>query len=228
MTRFRDNAVVCLFAVSVAALVAALGWAIVSLPTESDGLALQVDEQLVRSGAKNPVTAVLLNFRGYDTMLEVTVLLLAALGARAIIIRPRHIWQIDSSESPVLTGFLRLVAPVIVVVAGYLLWVGGDAPGGAFQSGAVLAALGVLLLLGGVDWTVLLTVGLAAFIAIGEASIAVGSRLLEFPPELAKWSILLIEVACTVSIAAVLVALLLGGTFTTEPDDNRLSEERVP
>ena len=32
------------------------------------------------SGVRNPVTAVLLNFRGYDTLLEMGVLLVALLG----------------------------------------------------------------------------------------------------------------------------------------------------
>ena len=43
----------------------------------------------------------------------------------------------------------RLLVPVLILVAAYLLWVGAHAPGGAFQAGSVLGAAGVLLLLSG-------------------------------------------------------------------------------
>jgi hypothetical protein len=46
--------------------------------------AVAVESKLHQSGVKNPVTAVLLNFRDYDTLLELTVLLLALLGANAL------------------------------------------------------------------------------------------------------------------------------------------------
>ena len=134
------------FALVVVSIVAVLGIAVASLPNESAGLAAAVEAKLDQSGVKNPVTAVLLNFRGYDTLLELTVLLLALLGARALSKTvPGEAAQTDAAISPVLLSFLRIVAPVMVLVAGYMLWVGGHAPGGAFQAGAVLAALAGLL-----------------------------------------------------------------------------------
>jgi multisubunit Na+/H+ antiporter MnhB subunit len=41
------------------------------------------------------------------------------------------------------------IVPLMLLVAGYLLWAGAKQPGGAFQAGAVLAAAGVLLRLAG-------------------------------------------------------------------------------
>jgi hypothetical protein len=44
------------------------------------GLRRDVTEALPRSGVENPVTAVLLNFRAWDTLLESVVLLAALIG----------------------------------------------------------------------------------------------------------------------------------------------------
>ena len=121
-------------------------------------------------------------------------------------------------------GLLRLVAPLIVLVAGYLLWVGGHAPGGAFQAGAVLASLVVLVLLCDPqllpripDWLerLLLSLGLFVFIGVGLAVMAFHDALLQYPPGQAKWLILVIEAACTLSIAAVLAALFAGGRIAS-------------
>ena len=63
------------------ALTGLLAWAILSLPLNGTSLRTQVFANIGNSGVSNPVTAVLLNFRGYDTLLEITVLFLAVLGA---------------------------------------------------------------------------------------------------------------------------------------------------
>jgi len=212
------------FAVIVAAIVTVLGVAVITLSTEAEGLAPEVEGRLAEAGAKNPVTAVLLNFRGYDTLLEITVLLLAVLGARALATgETQNANPASESEvNPVLLGFIRIVAPVMILMAGYLLWAGGHAPGGAFQAGAVLAALGVLLNFGGVNWSQrlpawgergLLVVGLAAFLVVGLGTMLAQHRFLEYAPDWAKWCILLIEAFATISIVAILLALFFSGTL---------------
>lgn len=62
-----------------AAISLALGRAFLSL-SPPDGLRASVDENLDASGVSNPVTAVLINFRGWDTLLESIVLLAALIG----------------------------------------------------------------------------------------------------------------------------------------------------
>ena len=131
-------------------LAGALGRAVWSLPRDGSGLAEPALAQLPNSGVTNPVTAAVLNYRGYDTLLEIAVLLLAVLG----------VWSLAQAEraadsppaSPVFRSFIRLVVPLMILLAGYLLWIGAFAPGGAFQGGAVLAAALVLLHLGGISW----------------------------------------------------------------------------
>ncbi|WP_177418374.1 hydrogen gas-evolving membrane-bound hydrogenase subunit E [endosymbiont of Lamellibrachia barhami] len=204
-------------------LAVGLGYAVLSLPTQTPGLSDFVTENIETSGARNPVTAVLLNFRGYDTLLEMGVLLLALLGVWSLSSAPE---QSEASPGPVLDMLSRLLVPLLILVAGYLLWVGARAPGGAFQAGAVLGAAGVLLLLvgwrpgarfSGLPLRITLVMGLGAFVAVGLVLILVGRRLLEYPPPFAAALILLIEAAATLSIGITLAALFLGGRPEERP-----------
>ena len=130
----------------------------------------------------HPVTAVLLVFRSLDTMLELAILVLALLGTLAIrgssglaavALSPPH--------DPILAGTVRILVPLAVLVAGYLLWLGTFAPGGAFQSGVVLGAAGVLLWLSPYRsieaapswlWHALVMLGFAAFLALADDDLA--------------------------------------------------------
>ena len=60
-----------------ACLTMGLGYGVLSLPDQAEGLQKIVAGKMEVSGVSNPVTAVLLNFRGYDTLLEMVVLFLA-------------------------------------------------------------------------------------------------------------------------------------------------------
>ena len=71
-------------AISVLALTSVLGWTVWTLPPFSDRMQRLVASNMAVSGVENPVTAVLLNFRGYDTLLEIGVLLLAALSVLSV------------------------------------------------------------------------------------------------------------------------------------------------
>ena len=125
-----------------------------------------------------------------------------------------------SSPGPVLGTLSRLLVPLLILVAGYLLWVGAHAPGGAFQAGSVLGAAGVLLLLAGwrlgarfagLPLRITLVAGLGMFMVVGVVLILVGGHLLEYPPPFAAALILLIEAAATLSIGITLAALFMGG-----------------
>jgi multisubunit Na+/H+ antiporter MnhB subunit len=197
-----------------------LGWVVLMVPTQSVSLAGLVQTALSHSGVTNPVTAVLLNFRGYDTLLEVAVLLLAVLGVWSLPDMPaQRVLPEARVSGPVLVAFVRLLTPLMIVVGGYLLWVGADAPGGAFQGGAIGSAGGVLLVLSGMlrpsqipEWPLraALVMGFALFLTVAVGVLFTGSHLLEYPREWAKALILLIESALTVSIACILVSLFTG------------------
>ena len=206
-----------LLVVLLATMTAGLGYVLFSLPSQAPGLSGQVADNLGISGVSNPVTAVLLNFRGYDTLLEMGVLLLALLGVWSLGGIPE---QRESSPGPVLDTLPRLLVPLLILVAGYLLWVGAHAPGGAFQAGSVLGAAGVLLLLAGwrldpglagLPLRIILVAGLGMFVVVGMVLMMLGGRLLEYPLPSAGALILLIEAAATLSIGITLAALFLGG-----------------
>jgi multisubunit Na+/H+ antiporter MnhB subunit len=192
-----------------------LGGAMLELGPTAIDLRLPVAAHLAESGVTHPVTAVLLNYRGYDTLLEIAVLLLALLAILAVV------GEAPASPSraghPVLQALARLAVPLMVVVAVYLLWAGAFRPGGAFQAGAVLAAAAVLLHLVGLlpSWSrprlglrIGLAAGFALFLAVAAGLLTHGS-LLQYPPAAAGVLILLIESGLTVSLALILAGLFL-------------------
>lgn len=205
-------------------LAVGLGYAVLSLPDHAQGLQKVVADKMEVSGVSNPVTAVLLNFRGYDTLLEMGVLLVALLGVWSIGGIPDYR---ESSPGPVLDTLSRLLVPMLILVAGYLLWVGAHAPGGAFQAGSVLGAAAVLLLLAGwrlekrfagLPLRLILVLGLGVFVMAAVGFLLIGNPFMEYPPALAGALILMIEAAATLSIGATLAALFLGGRPETEAD----------
>ncbi|GAB3381242.1 Na(+)/H(+) antiporter subunit B [Azotobacter armeniacus] len=170
---------------------------------------------LADSGVSHPVTAVLLNFRAWDTLLELAVLLLALLGARQL--GPARF--VVSSPWPLLQAWSRILAPLLVMVGGYLLWRGSHAPGGAFQAGALLAAALVLLRLAGLlpalrwsYWPLRLAVlfGLLLFVAVAAGGAWLGAGWLSYPAVWAGPLILLIEAAAALSVALSLSLLVIG------------------
>lgn len=159
----------------------------------------------------NPVTAVLLDVRGYDTLLETAVLWLALAGAMAV---GRTVWPDTTPPPPLLAAMARLLVPLMVVVAAALLWSGAAEAGGAFQSGAVLAAAGILLRLAGHPLPLLdrlrlplAALGPAVFLGVAVATLAAGHGFLDYTAANRAWLVLTIETAVAIAVAAILVSL---------------------
>lgn len=203
-------------ALALAAVAAGVVLALMTPPV-APGLGRAIGAVLPQSAAANPVTAVLLDFRGYDTLLEMAVLTAAMAGVwslgRAHRTRP-------TQPSPVLIGLTRVLAPLFPMICGYLLWVGAEGPGGAFQAGAVLATAAVLYVLSGSRPGPRLpeqplragaVAGLGVFLAVALGVMLPGGRFLEYPAELGGTLILLIEAAATIAIALILAGLFIGG-----------------
>jgi multisubunit Na+/H+ antiporter MnhB subunit len=218
-----------------AALAGTLAWALLhafSSPPH-DMLPRAISENLAASGVSNPVTAVLLNFRAYDTLLELAVLLTAVLGIFALgQATPGY-----QPAGPVFDGLVRWLVPVLILTAGYLLWVGAHAPGGAFQAGATLAGAGVVLRLAGRSriglpdgfvLRIVMTAGVGVFLLVGLTLLLLGRPFLGYPPAWAGALILLIETAAMLSIAATLLLAFLGGrpeSTGVKTEANRPCEE---
>jgi multisubunit Na+/H+ antiporter MnhB subunit len=198
----------------------ALGWAVLTLPEQPVDLARESRAVLEESGVSNPVTAVLMNFRSYDTFLEIGVLLLAVICVWTLRLSPTR----EVGPPRLLMALARLLAPVMVLVAAYLLWIGSSEPGGEFQSGAVLGALGVLLMLVGVVRSLTahrgrllaaLVAGYGVFLAVAVAVAFVTGTVFEYPAGWAYTLILLIEVPATISIGLALAVLF----FASPPEE---------
>lgn len=200
-----------------AALVgAALVAAVLALPAEPRGLTDRVEERLDESGVTHPVTAVLLNFRAYDTWLEVAVLFVASVGALAAARDEQTVGPRRVPASAVVIGLTQRLVPAMVLVAVYLLSAGTHGPGGAFQAAAVLAAASILMAAAGYrvpgalnhgHLRAALAAGTAAFLAMAFSGPVSGTRLLELSPALASGLIVAIEVVLAASIAVTLAFL---------------------
>lgn len=196
-------------------LFGAFAYALLALPYNERTLPALVATHMDVSGVDHPVTAVLLNFRGYDTLLEVGVLLVAFIAMLAVH-RTASTYRPDAS-SLVLRAFAAVATPLALLTAGYLLWAGAHQPGGAFQAAAVLAATAVLLYLAGrlPAWATpgrLLRIGLAAgfalFMSAGFVMVESGSYL-TYPAATAGSWILAIEAGLTISLGLILAGLFL-------------------
>lgn len=206
----------------------ALGMVLYPMPPAPIQFLDAITTNLPHSGATNPVTAVLLNFRGYDTLLEIGVLLVAVSGIGTL---PEAFHEDTSAlppSSPVLLVLVRLLVPLMVLIGGYLLWAGSKAPGGAFQAGAVLNAAAILMVLSGLSlskwfhgswFRAALLFGFVLFLGIGTVAMAIEGHFLEYPRNYADGIVLSIETAVTISIACILAALFLGNPDAAQKQD---------
>jgi multisubunit Na+/H+ antiporter MnhB subunit len=212
-----------LAALSCALVTVVLAVAWFSLPVPAPTLAPQAVEALPRLGLGNPVTAVLIGYRGWDTLLEKVVLGLALAGIWALAADAR--WggrpglpQVRSADDP-LALLARLLPPPAILFAVYLLWTGADHPGGAFQAGTILATMGILVVLAGLaDYPALsrravrlaAVAGTLVFVLTGIAGFALPGGFLSYPEAFAKPVIVVVEVALVFSIGVTLCLLVAG------------------
>lgn len=202
---------------------AGLAAVVVLLPEPAPSLAPQVAEALPATDLGNPITGVLIVFRALDTLLETVVLLLALIGVWAL--SPDRVWAgrpavlLPAPWSGALDVLARVMVPAGVMVGLYLFWAGADVPGGAFQGGAVLAAMALMALAAGLvprpllrsrRLRLLLLAGPFAFLLVGLLGWAVAGAFLAYPPGIEKPVIILVEAAITLSIAVTLALLVLG------------------
>jgi multicomponent Na+:H+ antiporter subunit B len=97
----------------------------------------------------NTVTSIVVNFRGFDTLGEVTVLFLSVTALASILYKKRHHVGERSvlfSASNIVTAGSKLLFPAIILLGAYVFIHGHLSPGGGFQGG-VIVATGFLLML---------------------------------------------------------------------------------
>ncbi len=204
--------------IGLSAAVAVIGLMAIRVLPDGGGLTKAVGEQMGRSGVEHPVTAVLLNFRAFDTWLEIGVLFLAMVGIFCV--GGQTTFRVGNKDRGELLDrwLVRVLVPLIALTGTYLLWLGKFAPGGAFQAGVLLGSTGILLRLAGLPsverlphlfWKSVLILGFAVFLVHGFWSVFLARDLLEFSTSGASVWIPVLELAATASIALTLAAFFV-------------------
>lgn len=183
----------------------------------------------------NIVTAVLADYRGYDTMFETVVVLAAGLIIMVILRRtPRKRGKVlprrpqREGRDIILRGSAQLIIPVMQIFALYVLAHGHYSPGGGFQGGVIFGASFILMALCHnlqftlgrfPEKTVLLccAAGVVVYAGIGMLCLLLGLNLLDYAalapvlgvsPEMARsYGILGVEVGVGITVMAIMVSL---------------------
>jgi multicomponent Na+:H+ antiporter subunit B len=149
------------------ALMAVIFFNLASNYTENSSL-LKLGQYYVEKGpqeigAPNLVTAVVVTYRGLDTLGEVTVLFISAAGVGLLLRRTRRNQKDDTglkkgdiaeesagthkAASEIVETATELLLPMIILFGIYVFMNGHLSPGGGFQGGAIIASGTMFLLL---------------------------------------------------------------------------------
>lgn len=146
----------------VGALVAMLAYAVLTRPFDSIA-SFYLENSLSGGGGSNVVNVILVDFRGFDTMGEITVLSIAALGIFALLYglhlphpsrdKNGKLWSTDSHPI-ILDNLARVLLPMAILVSAFIFLRGHNLPGGGFIAGLITAVTLVLQYIAhGVSWT---------------------------------------------------------------------------
>lgn len=196
-----------------------------------------IENALHDTHAANIVTAVLADYRGFDTLYETCVMFLSGITALGILStkektkKENKIDVIDETNvfgGMVMDAAFRLVVPIILIYAIYVLIHGEISLGGGFQAGALLACAYLLdrlipsftSLVGDfTDKFALIVAGIGVFIYLftGLLPMFNGGNFLEYGKlpfaaehvaELHTTGILMIEIGVTAAVMGVIIAIL--------------------
>ena len=204
-----------------------------------------IEKAQEETGAPNMVTAVLADYRSYDTLGEVVVIFTAGLACLLVLGAFTRTGagsgESDEGEmaysfgSDVLDATIRMLTPFIVLFATYVVVHGHTSPGGGFQGGAILAVAVMLvrLVCGGAPGLKLsstatlavASIGVFVYFGTGLLSLFFGRNFLDysalpFPYEgghLRELGSLSIEAGVFIAVTAILV--LIFDVLTTGAED---------
>lgn len=156
-----------IFIFAVLALMAVIFFNLASNYTENTSLSklghYYADRGPQELGAPNLVTAVVVTYRGLDTLGEVTVLFISAAGVGLLLRRTRRNQDDDTGlkegdraeetagvhkpASEIVETATELLLPMVILFGVYVFMNGHLSPGGGFQGGAIIASGTMFLLL---------------------------------------------------------------------------------
>lgn len=98
-----------------------------------------LQQGLEQTGSSNLVTAVVLAFRGLDTLGELAILFSAAMAA-SLVLGQQRTRTLATAASPIVSAGITYLTPVLMLIGAYIIVHGHISPGGGFQGGVILAA----------------------------------------------------------------------------------------
>ena len=193
-----------------------------------------IEKTGVDTEVPNMVTAVLADYRGFDTMFETVVVFIAGMAVLAILknsvkkgsVRFDHI--VDVEPDLIVTNTVRLIVPVIQIFAFYVLAHGHVSPGGGFQGGVLMGASFILVAL---SWDletalarfpmnrciIVAAAGIILYGGIGLLSMFLGGEFLDYAElakvlpvsrEMARYHAMLgVEIGVGLTVTAIMFAL---------------------
>lgn len=194
-----------------------------------------ITETFPETSVPNMVTAVLADYRGYDTMFETVVIFTAGIAIIAILRRygpkdkvvPEQ--KLYKKEPDLIVETTcRLMIPVIQLFALYVVAHGHHSPGGGFQGGVIFGASFILLALArdlqaAQKWVpenrILNLAGIGIFIyaGFGFLCLLLGSNFLDYsilhkmmgvtPIEARSHSMLGVEIGVAFTVAAIMFSI---------------------
>ena len=210
-------------------------WGAVQSPASASSVSSHfIAKTGVDTEVPNMVTAVLADYRGFDTMFETVVVFIAGLALLAILkssssskrIKRDH--EVEAEPDLIVTNTVRLIVPVIQIFAFYVLAHGHVSPGGGFQGGVLMGASFILVAL---SWDLdealarfslnrcmtVAALGIFIYAGIGLLSMALGGEFLDYAelhkilpvsPEMARYHAMLgVEIGVGFTVAAIMFAL---------------------
>lgn len=138
------------------------------------------------TGAINLVTAVLFDYRAFDTLGEATVIFTAA-SAVAMLIPKKHTAMLETEFTEIVHRTIALVLPFFFIISLHLIFNGHLSPGGGFTGGVVVSAaiICIIFTYGFMymerrvtmeDLTLVEDFGALALVLLGIVGIAAGSN----------------------------------------------------
>jgi len=146
-----------------------------------------IKKGIEETGATNIVTSVVVSYRGFDTLGEITILFTAAIGLGAVLgtYRKRKAGEKVEPASFIVKTGCRFLFPILLLVGAYIFIHGHLTPGGGFQGGAIIASAFLLMYLGCEGKRikentsiVVETLGALTFIVLGIIGLTIGKDFL--------------------------------------------------
>lgn len=149
--------------------------------SKDQGSVIFKESKDTENGSANMVTPIVVSYRSFDTLGEVTVLFISALGVSLLVGTTGSVISRNSSGF-ILKAGAKVILPILLTVGVYVITHGHLTPGGGFQGGAMIASAVLLMvisdseflpkintfkILEGVSGTIYIIIGLIGITASG-------------------------------------------------------------